>query len=131
MATTASSAAPRVTPFPSRLSETKQERDNNYNNNNYTRTRAREILQIDEVYEDVLGRKMPRFVEREILGMLADGAEPLLIRDVLEYTACAPRPSWAYARTVLYRTMERGIYTSLGFAQSLQNHGRAGDDLPY
>ena len=145
MATTASSArtmAPNTITFPSRVrdiqppseSYTQPNSENNNNNNNYNnhvRARVREIEQIHDAYEDVLGRSMPRFVEREVLGMIADGVEPSMIRDVIEYTACAPRPSWAYARAVIYRNHEKGISSSGAFARSLAERGRDGDDLPY
>ncbi|MBQ2930283.1 MAG: DnaD domain protein [Clostridia bacterium] len=75
---------------------------------------------------------MPKFVEREIMAMINGGIEPNMVVCVLEYTACAPRPSWAYARTVLIRNEEKGITTASGFLTSLGNHGRAGDDaMPY
>lgn len=120
--------------FPKLECNSNNQENNNYNNNNYharVRACAREMLMIDEAYEDVLGRKMPRFVENEIQGMIADGVDPRMIRDVLEYTACAPRPSWAYARAVIYRSHEKGISTAGAFAASLAGHGRDGDRLPY
>lgn len=138
MASTASSAqriidTPNVTPFPfpdSVKSNNTANHDHDYNNN--IRARTREILEIDEAYEDVFDRKMPKFVWTEIQGFIADGVEPKLIRDVIEYTACAPRPSWAYARAVLYRSKEKGIKTSGAFARSLAHRGRDGDcNMPY
>ena len=145
MAITASSItntdSPNVTQFPARdrqntlpdnvypISDTDHD-NNNYNNR--VRARAREMLKIHETYQDVLGRPMPRFVEQEVLGMIASGIEPAMIKDVLEYTACAPRPSWAYARTVILRNEEKGVTTALAFSQSLGYRGRAGDDRnPY
>lgn len=133
MATTQSStqATQNVVPFERTYNQAGINNNNYYNNN--TRARAREkIIAIHEAYEDVLGRPMPKFVEREIMGMIADGIEPDMVRAVLEYTACAPRPSWAYARTVLIRNDEKGIKTASAFYTSLAMRGRAGDDcLPY
>lgn len=138
MASTAYSATQlqetqNVTYFPSQTgiySSNTANHDHDYNNN--TRARAREMLEIDEAYEDVLGRKMPKFVANEVLGFLAEGVEPSLIRTVIEYTACAPRPSWAYARAVLYRSIEKGITTAGAFAYSLAARGRDGDaNMPY
>lgn len=134
MATTRSSAAtaPNVVPFEKSYNETETHYNNNYNNNN-TRARACDkIIEIHEAYEDVMGRQMPKFVEREIMAMINGGIEPDMVISVLEYTACAPRPSWAYARTVLIRNEEKGITTASSFLTSLGNHGRAGDDaMPY
>lgn len=134
MATTRSGAAtaPNVLPFEKSYNQTETHNNNNYNNNN-TRARACEkIIEIHEAYEDVMGRAMPKFVEREIMAMINGGIEPDMVIAVLEYTACAPRPSWAYARTVLIRNEEKGITSSSAFIVSLANRGRAGDDaLPY
>lgn len=108
--------------------------NHDHDNNNYrvrVRAHAREMNRIHDAYEDILGRSMPRFVEEEILGMIADGAEPSFIRAVIEYTACAPRPSWAYARAVIYRNMKKGVTHEGTFMASLADRGRDGDELPY
>ena len=79
-----------------------------------------------------MGRPMPRFVQSEAEAFIRSGADPSLLLTVIEYTACAPRPSWAYARTVLYRSMERGMRTSIDFMNGLTSRGRAGDeDVPF
>lgn len=148
MATTGSCAPkmPRNTiTFPARAREDLNPlEDNEYpnrtenhddDNNNYrvrVRAHAREMNRIHDAYEDVMGRSMPRFVEQEVLGFIADGATPQLIRTVLEYTACAPRPSWAYARAVIYRSLQKGITTDGAFMRSLADRGRDVDcDMPY
>ena len=90
------------------------------------------MLAIEEAYEDVIGRKMPRFAKEEIQAFIADGMEPKMVLKVIEYTACAPRPSWAYARAVLYRNAQSGILTAFDFGMSLAKRGRDGDsELPY
>ena len=132
MATTASSA-PNVSPFPmlnNRHTETNHDHDNN---NNHVRAHAyaREWQKILDAYEDVMGRPMPRFVQRECEGFIANGIAPDMISAVLEYTACAPRPSWAYARTVLYRSEEKGMHTAADFMNGLAARGRAGEDVPF
>lgn len=132
MATTAS-CTPNVTPFPMlNNNQSRENHDYDYNNNHArARAYAREWQKILDAYEDVLGRPMPKFVQRECEGFINQGMEPAMIKDVLEYTACAPRPSWAYARTVLYRSEEKGIRTAAGFQDSLATRGRAGDDVPW
>lgn len=106
--------------------------DHDNNNNNHVRARAYAWEKVKDAYQDVLGRPMPRFVEREITGLLHAGVELDMVLAVIEYTACAPRPSWAYARTVLIRNEERGIRTASDFVSALGARGRAGDDqLPF
>ena len=130
MATTASSVN-NVSPFPMLECNNLETNNNNYNNNN-NHVRAHAWEAILEAYEDVMGRAMPRFVQNEAANMIKHGVEPAMIRAVIEYTACAPRPSWAYARTVIIRNEERGITTASAFSESLGLRGRAGDDdLPY
>lgn len=152
MATTASSTpntdSPNVTRFPSRatyssslpkennpsLSGTNHDHDNNNNYRAQARAcaYAREMTRMDDAYLDVLGRAMPAFVKREIEFLMGRGVTPGMVCAVIEYTACAPRPSWAYARTVLYRNMEKGILSEPDFMMSLDQRGRAGgEDLPY
>lgn len=137
MATTASGAAATTNPhnvysFPKVNNNQLEPNDNNNNNNHHARARAHEWQRILDAYEDVMGRPMPRFVESEICSFLHGGAETGMVRAVIEYTACAPRPSWAYARTVLHRNLERGICTEVDFVVSLSKRGRAGDeDVPF
>lgn len=132
MATTAS-CAPNVSPFPMLNNNQSGNNHDHDNNNNHVRARAyaREWQKILDAYEDVIGRPMPKFVQREAEGFIASGVQPDMIVAILEYTACAPRPSWAYARTVLYRSEERGMRSAADFMISLANRGRAGEDLPY
>ena len=62
--------------------------------------------QIEEAYTAIYGRKMPPVIRSQIRSLMAQGAMPDLIAAVIEYSAAAPRPSWAYARTVLERQLE-------------------------
>lgn len=136
MAITGSSIAntdsPNVTRFPDRLN-TQQNRQNHHdhdNNNNIACARAREALQqvedevlhgdIAQAYSDSLGRPMPKFVAREVRGMFERGISGSLIVAVLEYTAAAPQPSWAYARAVILRNWARGVCTDDDFYESLE-----------
>jgi len=108
--------------------------NNNYNNNNnHTRARVERALDTEkqaafhtlmhgdfaQVYEDSIGRPMPRVVEREIAEMMEHGISSGLIAAVLEYTAAAPRPSWAYARTVILRNYAKGINDEEEFNESI------------
>ena len=150
MAITASSipdtSSPNVTRFPARARErqtplpnrdtpysySNHDHDNNNNNRVRAHAYARERRAVDDAYQDVFGRVMPVFVAREVEFLIAHGVQVGMIRAVIEYTACAPRPSWAYARAVLYRNKDRGIVTEQDFEYSLQNRGRDGcEDLPY
>ena len=137
MAITGSSIAntdsPNVTPFPDRLN-TQQNRQNYHhdhdNNNNIACARAREAIQqaadeiihgdIAQAYSDSLGRPMPKFVAREVRGMFERGISGSLIVAVLEYTAAAPQPSWAYARAVILRSWARGVCTDDDFLEALE-----------
>lgn len=137
MATTASGAAANLDPnnvysFP-KVNNNQPEPNHNHDDyNNHARARARRWREILDAYEDVMGRPMPRFVQVECEGFESNGMELDMIKAVIEYTACAPRPSWAYARTVLYRNEERGIRSASDFMKSLGMRGRAGDDnMPF
>ena len=72
-----------------------------------------------QLYEDSIGRPMPRVVEREIAEMMERGVSSSLIGAVLEYTAAAPRPSWAYARAVILRNYAKGINDEEEFNESI------------
>lgn len=129
--------------------EKNDQKNNNYdhddhdNNNYYARARERRVIydeqmaKLRETYFDVFGRDIPRFVEREIEDMTTLQIQLPMITAVIEYTACAPRPSWNYARAVIYRTRAQGIISEKGFRDALKNRGRAtrpyeeNDDLPY
>ena len=116
----------------------RDDNNNNYNNNNSARARTRESLleheaqkasskanqtilhgDFAQTYEDALGRPMPAIVAREIQGMLSKGISGTLIHTVLEYTAGAPRPSWAYARAVILRSYAKGINDDEAFLDAL------------
>lgn len=145
MAITASGTAnidsPNVTPLTKVYNPNLNRPNNNYynynNNNNYARTREgvlqheyeramrqgnRAIQHGDfaAAYEDALGRPMPRFVEREIQDLMAKGISSSLILTVIEYTAGAPRPSWAYARAVILRSYANGINDDEDFLGNLR-----------
>lgn len=137
MATTASCTqipqnTTNVVTFPEKYNDQLEPNHDHDNNNNHACARARAWREVLDAYEDVMGRPMPRFVQSECEGFERSGVQLDMIKAVIEYTACAPRPSWAYARTVLYRSEERGIRTAADFMTSLGMRGRAGDaDLPY
>ena len=133
---------PNVTRFPSMVNNNHQnDHDHDHdddNNNNIACARAyarraqyeRENQEAKEAYLDVFGRPMPRYVEKECQDMIDDlEIRWSLIREVIEYTACAPRPSWAYARAGIYRTRQQGIIDDAGFRKSLRKRGR--DENPY
>lgn len=138
MATTASgiSTATPIQYSTDNVMQFNQKHNNNYNNNyNNNNTRARVKNAIDtemqsqsqkirhgdfaQTYEDSIGRPMPRLVEREIAEMMEHGVDSGLICAVLEYTAAAPRPSWAYARTVILRNYAKGINDEEAFTDSI------------
>ena len=138
MATTASSVknAAQTQYSPNNVMDFNQNRNyyNNYNNyNNNTRARVNRAIDLEvqasnekimhgdfaQIYEDSIGRPMPRVVEREIAEMLERGIDSGLIGAVLEYTAAAPRPSWAYARTVIARNYAKGINSEEEFNESI------------
>ena len=136
MATTASGAATAHDPnnvytFPMLNNNQLEPNHDHDNNNNHARARAREWQDLLDAYEDVMGRAMPRFVQSEVEAFLRSGVQMDMVKAIIEYTACAPRPSWAYARTVLYRSEERGMKTATDFMNGLALRGRAGDDTPY
>lgn len=126
-----------VTSFPNNVkpySDTNHDDDDDYNNHARARAYAYERArrEIDEVYLDVFNRSLPAFVRREVEWFLGRGMQPQMIRCVIEYTACAPRPSWAYARAVLYRSMDKHIMTEDEFNRNLESRGRDGCEvLPY
>lgn len=74
--------------------------------------------QIEEAYTATYGRKMPPVIRSQIRSLMAQGAMPDLIAAVIEYSAAAPRPSWAYARTVLERQLSMGTRTAEQFEAS-------------
>lgn len=136
MAITASSVpntnSPNVTRFPERLRThltAHDDHNHDYNNNNIACARAREeearrnheikYGDFSQAYSDALSRPMPKFVEREIDGMIEKGIDSGLILAVIEYTAAAPQPSWAYARAVILRNWQRGINSEEDFFESL------------
>ena len=142
MASTAYSAdqlqeTQKVAYFPSKMKNIDQndhDDHDDYNNNNNNRVRARtrerdyiferRMQAVKDAFLDVFGREMPRFVLREIEDMTTEQIELPMIRAVIEYTACAPRPSWNYARTVIYRNRAIGICTEREFREKLYNRGR-------
>lgn len=141
MASTASSRATQVQHTTQNVREFKQNREHYNNNNNYNNntTRARVERVIDRategrmdaalhgdfasVFEDSIGRPLPRIVAREISEMMARGISGGLIMAVIEYTAGAPRPSWAYARAVILRNFAKGINDEDEFNESVGGLG--------
>lgn len=144
MASTGYSAAElqntqNVTPFPSQRVEfdqttTNYDHDNhdynNNNNNNHARAREEKnknallevsIRDIGESFEDVFGRPMPRAIENEVRRMIDSGIDSTLITEVINYTAGAPRPSWAYARAVIMRNYQKGVNSWMEFSATLRD----------
>ena len=113
---------------------------NNYNNNNNSRMyvsqslnnnsvlareqASPEWLAIEGAYYAAIGYSMTQTIRNQIAALMEQGAAPDLIAAVLEYTAEAPRPSWAYARAVLRRQMDTGTRTAEDFAQSVEAYRR-------
>ena len=112
---------------------------NNYNNNNSrmyvsqslnnnsvpAREQAGpEWLTIEGAYYAAIGYSMTQAIRNQIAALMEQGAAPDLIAAVLEYTAEAPRPSWAYARAVLRRQMDTGTRTAEDFQQSVEAYRR-------
>lgn len=127
----ASRARTRANTYP--VTPTRLENNRNGDNNNYyyTRTRAREGTQdgdmamLAEVYQDVLGRPMPRFVANELAERMQAGAQPDMLAAILEYTGGAPRPSWAYARAVIDRQLAMGTRTAAAFRHGVEQYRAA------
>lgn len=96
-------------------------------NNNSVPTREQacpEWLAIEGAYYAAIGYSMTQAIRNQIAALMEQGAAPDLIAAVLEYTAEAPRPSWAYARTVLRRQMDTGTRTAEDFQQSVDAYRR-------
>lgn len=119
----------RVVTFP-------QEPYNNYYNNNYpvdgispkqdNNARAQDPgwLAIEGAYYATFGRAIAPVVRAQMLSMVEQGAALDLIAAVIEYSASAPRPSWAYARTVLRRQMDIGTRTAAEFVTACSEYRR-------
>lgn len=119
----------RVVTFP-------QEPYNNYYNNNYpvdgispkqdNNARAQDPgwLAIEGAYYATFGRAIAPVVRAQMLSMVEQGAALDLIAAVIEYSASAPRPSWAYARTVLRRQMDMGTRTAAEFTAACSEYRR-------
>ena len=132
MATTAYSAQENAYTLPDNVTPIYQGRYNNNNNNN-TRARMKTAMEnaqaaytqvavhgdFGQTYLDSIGRPMPGVVRREIQEMQQRGVSSSLIHAVLEYTAAAPRPSWAYARAVILRNYAKGINDDTDFLESV------------
>lgn len=92
--------------------------NNNYNNNHHQISET--YNKISESYNDSMGRSIPKAVWREINAMLSTGIPANFIVAVIEYTASAPQPSWAYARAVIERNLDAGIATAEAFRASVK-----------
>jgi len=119
------STGTNVTPFPhARDNNTGTCSDNNrqiYINNIYIRARAREETEqlVSSCYASQLGYWPTAAIMEQLRTMMNGGADASLLCAVLEYTAqSAPRPSWAYARTVLQKQIAAGVKDADGFNQA-------------
>lgn len=83
-----------------------------------------EWLAIEGAYYATIGYSMTQAIRNQIAAIMEQGAAPDLIAAVLEYTAAAPRPSWAYARTVLRRQMDMGTRTAAEFVGACSEYHR-------
>lgn len=78
---------------------------------------------VEACYYTQLGYSPTPAIKGQIAQMMADGADHSLICAVLEYTAkTAPRPTWAYARSVIERQMVAGSRTADDFCQSVERY---------
>lgn len=95
-----------------------------YNNNNSEECISSQDYYYNKAYEATYGRKMPPVIRSQIRDLMAQGAMPDLIAAVIEYSAAAPRPSWAYARTVLVRQLAMGTRTAEQFEAACDSYRR-------
>lgn len=95
-----------------------------YNNNNSEECISSQDYYYNKAYEATYGRKMPPIIRSQIGELMAQGAMPDLIAAVIEYSAGAPRPSWAYARTVLVRQLAMGTRTAEQFEAACDSYRR-------
>lgn len=78
--------------------------------------RAREALiemgleSIRQDYQDILGRPLPRFTERQLLADLRENETPVIYyRYALQETASAPMPSWRYVLAIVARLKRQQV----------------------
>ena len=95
-----------------------------YNNNNSEECISSQDYYYNKASEATYGRKMPPVIRSQIRDLMAQGAMPDLIAAVIEYSAAAPRPSWAYARTVLVRQLAMGTRTAEQFEAACDSYRR-------
>ena len=86
------------------------------------RTRAREAYEeqympaaeeeaLRTYWRKVIGNELPRSAHIDLIGYWMAQFEPELFLLVIDRTAAAPRPSWAYAKAILDRLLLSGIRT--------------------
>ena len=95
-----------------------------YYNNNSEECISSQDYYYNKAYEATYGRKMPPVIRSQIRDLMAQGAMPDLIAAVIEYSAAAPRPSWAYARAVLVRQLAMGTRTAEQFEAACDSYRR-------
>lgn len=96
-----------------------------YNNNKSVECiSSQDYYYYNKAYEATYGRKMPPVIRSQIRDLMAQGAMPDLIAAVIEYSAAAPRPSWAYARAVLVRQLAMGTRTAEQFEAACDSYRR-------
>ena len=85
-----------------------------------TRARAREELvnntlahmsfdMILRDHQDILGRPMPNFTQRQLLADLESGTPGTYYTYALSETAAAPQPSWRYVLAIVARLKRQQI----------------------
>lgn len=86
------------------------------------RTRAQEMVALDlamdriaEMYADVLGRPIPRFMLEEVELNLQSGYEADWYIYALKETASAPHPSWRYVMAIVNRMRNKALNWDLPF----------------
>lgn len=81
-----------------------------------TRVRAREearlTIAIEELrrdHQDILGRAMPRFTERQLQADLEEGTPAMYYSYALQEAASAPMPSWRYVLAIVSRLKRQQV----------------------
>ena len=63
-------------------------------------------------YEQTFGRPLPPVAKSDINNAFDHGVEPETVMICIDAAAVVPRPSWAYARAILYRLVAEGVHTT-------------------
>ena len=77
-----------------------------------------------DYWRQTIGTQLPPAARRRIAAALAAGIEAALIADLIDQTAGAPRPSWAYCAAIMDRIEREGIKSQADY-QAAQERRRA------